>query len=198
MQATSHPIALRGPVPLVHLLIQQYLKEGDLAIDATCGNGKDTRLLAELTGETGHVWAFDIQDFAIQRTGERLKEAGLSDRVTLINSSHHLIEEHLATPVKAIVFNLGWLPGSDRNIITRTETTIPALDASLKLLLPGGILIITCYPGHDGGDTETDSLLAWSASLNPNNFHAWRMGQTNVSDSAPFCLVVQKATSASA
>ena len=185
--------ALRGPVSLVHLLLSQFVQPGDNTADATCGNGKDTLLMAELAGETGHVWAFDIQNAAIQRTSMRLNEAGLDSRVTLITESHEKLSEHICLPLKAIVFNLGWLPGGDRSIITRPETTLPAIDASLELLVSGGILAVTCYPGHNGGDSETDAVLNWSTGLPANRFHVWRMGQLNVSDNAPFCLVIQKA-----
>ncbi len=99
---------------------------------------------------------------------------------------------YISAPLKAVVFNLGWLPGGEKDIITRLSTTMPALDASLRLLTTGGILAITCYPGHDGGDSETAEILNWAASLPARHYHAWRMGQLNVSETAPFCLVIQK------
>jgi len=183
---------LRGPVPLAHLLLRQFVRCGDRAIDATCGNGKDTLLLAELVGETGRVWAFDIQQAALARTSQRLTEAGLLSRVTLSATGHERLTDQVSAPVTAIVFNLGWLPGGERSIVTRPATTLPALRASLELLLPGGLLLITCYPGHAGGDDETAAVVGWSQHLDAKNFHAWRMGQQNVSEQAPFCLTIQK------
>lgn len=185
-------ILLRGPVPLSHLLLQQFLHEGDLAVDATCGNGKDTLLLAKLVGRSGQVIAFDIQETAIQRTAGRLSAAGLGDRVRLLAISHELMAGHITAQVAAIVFNLGWLPGADKNVMTRSETTLPALFAALDLLKPGGILLITCYPGHDGGDAEASAVRQWVSVLPANRFHAWKMGQLNVDSSAPFCLLIQK------
>lgn len=183
---------IRGPVPLLHLLLQQFLKDGDVAVDATCGNGKDTIVMSSLVGENGHIWGFDIQQAAIERTRVRLNEAGLEHRVTLLNASHHKIEEHVSAPARAVIFNLGWLPGGEKTVITQISTTIPALEASLRILIQAGILAITCYPGHDGGDSETEEVVNWASSLPPKNFHVWRMGQMNVSESAPFCIVIQK------
>lgn len=180
---------------MVHLLLRQFVRPGDNAVDATCGNGKDTLLLAELVGETGQVWAFDIQAEALDRTRQRLLETGLARRVTLLGHSHEALVSHVPSAVRAIVFNLGWLPGGDRNVVTKPATTLPALRASLELLLPGGLLLITCYPGHAGGDDETDAVLAWSERLEAKNFHVWRMGQANVSTNAPFCLAIQKTES---
>lgn len=190
---TSIP-ALRGPVQMIHLLLRQVIQPGDRVVDATCGNGKDTLVLAELVGNSGQVWAFDIQAEALVRTGQRLHEAGLSARVTLLETGHEQLAAHVAPPVAAVVFNLGWLPGGDRSVITRPDTTLPALQDALHLLRPGGMLFITCYPGHEGGAAETEMILAWSAGLDATHVHAWRMGQQNVANTAPFCLLIQKAT----
>ncbi|MGB4598821.1 MAG: class I SAM-dependent methyltransferase [Trichlorobacter sp.] len=186
--------ALRGPVPLIHLILRWFIQPGNRVVDATCGNGKDTLLLAELAGETGQVWAFDIQPEALSRTKQRLDEAGLAARVNLLAVGHEQLAAHISVPVNAAVFNLGWLPGGDRSVVTGTDTTLPALDSALQMLVPGGLLVVTCYPGHAGGDMETDAVLAWSAGLAANRFHAWRMGQLNVTTDAPFCLLIQKAT----
>ncbi len=186
---------MRGPVPLAHLLLRQVVKAGDRVVDATCGNGKDTLLLAELVGDGGQVWAFDIQPAALARTHQRLGAAGLADRVTLLACGHETLSTRVPPPVCAVIFNLGWLPGGDRTIITEPATTLPALEGALHILGEGGLLLITCYPGHAGGDRETEAVLAWAADLDPQRFHVWRMGQLNVDQGAPFCLVVQKATS---
>jgi SAM-dependent methyltransferase len=186
---------LRGPVPLVHLLLRQFVRSGDQVVDATCGNGKDTLLLAELVGETGQVWAFDIQPEALERTHHRLLEAGVADRVTLLNQGHEGLATRVPAPVTTVVFNLGWLPGGDRNVVTVPETTLIALKGALQLLTPGGLLVITCYPGHQEGAVETDAVLNWLSGLDARLFHVWRTGQLNVSASAPFCLLVQKTVS---
>ncbi len=190
-QLNNNQTTLRGPVPLTHLMAFNFIKPGDYAVDATCGNGKDTLVLARLVGNNGHVWGFDVQIEALERTGERLKAEGLEQRVTLHNCGHELLATYIGKPVAMVIFNLGWLPGGDRSIITSSSTTIPALKAGLQLLKSNGLLIITCYPGHSGGDQETDNVLSWAEQLPPQQYHVWRMGQINVSSNAPFCLIIQ-------
>jgi len=183
---------LRGPVPLAHLLIRQFVGFGDHVIDATCGNGFDTLLLAELVGPGGRVWAFDIQDQAIAETTNRLTDAGCSACAEIIHAGHETIEQHCNGPVKAVVFNLGYLPGGDREIITRPDSTLSGLEQSLGILTPGGIVAITIYPGHDGGNQERSALEDRVAQLAPNSYHVWRMGQMNVPVEAPYFILIQK------
>jgi SAM-dependent methyltransferase len=185
--------ALRGPVPLSHLLLHSFVRAGQYAIDATCGNGHDTLLLARLVGAGGHVWGFDIQEQALVETGRRLDEAELSNRVTLLHSGHEELARQIAVPVQVVLFNLGYCPGGDRGIVTRPETTVSALEQALHLLAAGGIVVVTIYPGHDGGAEEQSSVERWAAQLDPRAWHSWRMGQTNVSPTAPYLLLVQKA-----
>jgi SAM-dependent methyltransferase len=184
--------ALRGPVPLSHLFLQNVVHEGHNAVDATCGNGHDTLLLARLVGESGHVWGFDIQQQAIDETGRMLAESGLSSRVTLLHRGHEELALHVPPPVQVVLFNLGYRPGGDRSIITRPETTGVALEQSLDLLAAGGVVLVTVYPGHSGGAAEQAVVEEWATGLDPRAFHCWRLGQTNVSAGAPYLLLVQK------
>jgi SAM-dependent methyltransferase len=186
--------ALRGPVPLSHLFMRQFVRSGDHVIDATCGNGHDTLLLAELVGPGGRVWAFDIQQQAIDETGARLKSAGHIGSVQLIHAGHETIAEHCAKPVQAVIFNLGYLPGGDRAVITRPESTLAGLQQSLKILGPGGIAAMTIYPGHAGGIQERVLVEEWMTQLPPKLFHVWRMGQVNVPAEAPYFILIQKST----
>jgi len=183
---------LRGPVPLSHLIINRFLQKGDSAVDATCGNGHDTLLLAGLVGETGKVWAFDIQEQAINQTARRLLEAGLLERVLLLHEGHETMAGHVCPGQAAVIFNLGYLPGGDQSIITQPETTLTAFGHALELLRPGGVLAVTIYPGHDGGASERRTVDGWAAGLAPQAFHAWRMGQLNVPSDAPYFVLVQK------
>ena len=184
---------LRGPVPLSHLFIHRFVTHGDHVVDATCGNGHDTLLLAGLVGKIGRVWAFDIQKNAIEATAGRLAEAKNLDSVVLVHAGHETMAEHCSGPVKAVVFNLGYLPGGDRTVITRPELTLAGLEQSLEILELGGVVIITLYPGHAGGQQESTNLESRLAQLPPAGFHVWRMGQINVPATAPYLILVQKA-----
>lgn len=185
--------ALRGPVPLSHLFLRSFVQDGHRTVDATCGNGHDTVLLARLVGPRGHVWGFDIQHEAIAETGRRLAEAELSSRVTLLPVGHEELAEHVTGPLQVVLFNLGYRPGGERGIITRPDTTGIALERSLQLLAAGGVVLVTVYPGHSGGEEEQSTVERWADGLDPRSYHCWRMGQTNVSTGAPYLILVQKA-----
>lgn len=153
------------PTARVHRELAALLREGDLAIDATAGNGHDTLFLAQQVGAGGRVLAYDIQAAAIAATRERIAAAGLAGRVELHQASHATMARHApAGGVAAIVFNLGYLPGGDHAVITRTGETLAALAVAAALLRPGGLLAVTCYPGHPGGDAESEAVLRWAES----------------------------------
>ncbi|MDR2513049.1 MAG: methyltransferase domain-containing protein [Puniceicoccales bacterium] len=148
-----------------HTTARTILHEGDLAIDATAGNGHDTTFLANAVGQTGHVYAFDIQPAALAATRQRLENSNLAARTTLVLASHEQMPSHLPPPWKGniatIFFNLGYLPGSDRLLITTASTTLPALTAATTLLKIGGLLSILVYPHHPGGKEEATAVLRW-------------------------------------
>ena len=153
----------------VHKSLLAHLKHGVTCIDATAGNGFDALFLASHAGETGHIYAFDIQQRAIDNTKKRLAEADLLDRVTLIRAGHEtMLEQVPATEhgkVDIIVFNLGYLPRTDKSVITIESTTLQALNSSLKLLSSRGYISILAYPGHPGGREETEAVKAWAKDL---------------------------------
>lgn len=146
-----------------HQFLEERVKPGAIAIDGTAGNGYDTVFLANLVSETGHVWAFDIQKAAIDATKSRVQAAGFEKRVTLCLQSHSemisVIPSHLAGSVSGIVFNLGYLPGSDKKVTTLVPTSLEAIRQSLLLLSPDGILTVAIYPGHQEGTMEGNALI---------------------------------------
>ena len=146
--------------------ILEHLKEGDVAVDFTMGNGHDTLFLSSTVGQSGKVYAFDIQESALVSTEKNLKENGAPDNYTLICASHDRAMDFVSEPVKAGMFNLGYLPGSgDKSLTTRRETTLPAVKAALTLLAPGGVLIVAVYPGHEEGELEGKMLREYFSTL---------------------------------
>jgi len=153
----------------VHTNLLTRLKPGAISIDATAGNGFDTLFLASHSGEAGQVFAFDIQSGAIESTRKRLDKSELTHRVTLICAGHETMQEQIPEAqhgkVEIILFNLGYLPRTDKSIITRECTTLKALDSSLKLLSKNGYISILAYPGHAGGREETEAVKSWAQQL---------------------------------
>lgn len=167
---------------LVPQLLSQTLKQGDIAVDATAGNGYDTTILARLVlsddGSAGQVVSFDVQDAALEKTRARLltefREADIESRVTLLRANHKELDKLDAvlppsSTVKAFTFNLGYLPGGDKSIITQFEDTLVSLRGAAERTAPGGLICVTCYTGHDGGAKETElvrlEISKWEQSV---------------------------------
>src|SRR5512140_3290733 len=170
---------LRGTVALAHFFLAERVKPGDLVVDATCGNGHDTLFLAGLVGPAGRVWAFDVQEEALAATRALLSEAGCLEQVEMVAAGHELLAESVQAPIKAVVFNLGYLPGGDKQLVTRPEQTVAALQQSADLLMPGGIITVCVYTGHPGGVEEGRAVDLWAASRDSEQFNVWAGRQVN-------------------
>ncbi|MGV8905341.1 MAG: class I SAM-dependent methyltransferase [Acetobacterium sp.] len=165
---------INNPIRVTSLageFIKAVIKPGDIVIDATAGTGQDTLLLAASTGCNGHVYAFDIQVAALNKIQKDLEINNMESWVTLIHQGHETMTEVLTSKgvknntVKAIVFNLGYLPGGDHSLVTESLTTLKALDSALTLLAPQGMITVCLYPGHSEGQKEAEAVLNWCESL---------------------------------
>ncbi len=172
--------------------ILQHLGEGEVAVDFTMGNGNDTLFLSKTVGERGKVYAFDIQEAALNATRSRLEENCAPKNYELICASHHRVREFVNEPIKAGMFNLGYLPGSgNKGVTTLRETTMPAVEAAIDMLLPDGVLIIAIYPGHEEGSLEGDMLREYFKTTSrfkicPSEFHILN------SPASPYFFLVEK------
>ena len=170
---------------LAHQIWKTHLKPGDCAIDATCGNGYDTEALAALN--LGHLFVFDIQEKALKAAQKRVGKVK--------NISYHL-ECHstfspVTEPVALIVYNLGYLPGGNKSLTTKVQTTLLSFEKGLDLLQPHGLLSCMLYPGHPEGLKEKTVLLEWAALLSSKKFQVSHHAALNRSR-APSLLLIQK------
>ncbi|MGX7205636.1 class I SAM-dependent methyltransferase [Enterococcus pingfangensis] len=175
-----------------HQLLEEVVTAGDHVIDATMGNGNDTLFLAKLVGATGHVSAFDIQEQAVQNTREKL--ADYRDRTTLYLAGHETIAEKISAkqPIRAAIFNLGYLPKGDKQIITLPETTKQAMQAILERLTIGGRMILVIYYGHAGGEAEKNDVLHFCQDLPQETFSVLNYQFINQKNNPPILLCVEK------
>ena len=173
--------------------ILNHLHEGDVAVDFTMGNGHDTEFLSKTVGESGHVFAFDIQAAAVESTARNLAVAGCPQNYTLINDSHHRVKEYVKTPFRAGMFNLGWLPGGDKSITTLRETTMPAIEAAIDLMDENGIINIAIYPGHEEGDAEGKMICEYLSGLSRFKVCATKVNILN-SPNSPYFIIVERKT----
>ncbi|MBQ4265578.1 MAG: class I SAM-dependent methyltransferase [Clostridia bacterium] len=168
------------------------VREGDVVVDATMGNGKDTLFLCELVGSKGHVYAFDVQPEAVERTRERVKEAGFDERTTLLLAGHETMAEHVTGPVQAVMFNLGWLPGAEHIVTTKVNTTLTAVRAATELIAPGGIVTVCVYPGHAEGSRELSALTEYVSGLSVRMFNVLHHSFVNASSQTPQLFLIQR------
>jgi predicted methyltransferase len=184
---------IRGNAALLaQKFIGEILYEGCVAVDATAGNGYDTLFLAGAVGDSGKVFAFDVQRGALDTTAGRLKQAGREKNVVLINAGHEEMARYVTHPVDGVMFNLGYLPGGDHDIITRPDTTIKALHTALSLLKPGGRVSIVVYTGHRGAEDESNAVDQLAKNLDPGVFGVLRTTFANRSSSAPFLIFIER------
>ena len=163
-----------------------------LCVDATCGNGGDTAFLCRLVGPEGRVLGFDIQPEAIASTRARLETQGLA--AELFCDSHANLLHHVRPGTADIVmFNFGWLPGADHRVFSTAESSIPALEAALTALRPGGVLSAILYSGRVIGTGEKQSILGWLRALPLEKYTVLVCDFANWADTAPLpCLVLKK------
>lgn len=184
---------LQGIIPFAHDLLAKTIEKGDIAVDATCGNGNDTLFLSTLVGPEGHVYGFDIQQQAIDNTNTLLHEQNRKN-VTLIHDSHANVDTYIKeqTPLAAAVFNLGYLPRSDKKIITKPNTTLTAVTKLLKLLRNGGLLVLVVYAGHPGGSEEKNAVLKYTTTLDQKIYNVLKYQFINLKNEPPFVIAIHK------
>ena len=176
--------------------ISQHLSEGEVAVDFTMGNGNDTLYLSRAVGENGRVYAFDIQEEALISTRSYLEANSAPQNYTLICASHSRVREFVKEPIKAGIFNLGYLPRSGKKAVTTMrKTTMEAVTAAIDMLLPDGVLIIAVYPGHEEGALEGKMLREYFESTSrfyicPSEFHILN------SPTSPYFFLVEKSAKA--
>ncbi|MGX7031406.1 class I SAM-dependent methyltransferase [Vagococcus zengguangii] len=185
---------LKSALHYSHELLAQVVQPGNWVVDATVGNGHDTLFLAELVGKSGQVIGFDVQDVAIERAHERLMEAGLDNRCQLFTQGHETLDEIIASDqeITAAVFNLGYLPNSDKAIITQAETTIIAIQAIMSRLSKGGRIVLVVYYGHEGGLAEKNQVQQFVEAIPQTDYNVLQYGFINQKNNPPYVLCIEK------
>ena len=179
---------LKNTTMLAHVICEHYLSAdmNPVAVDATCGNGHDTLWLARRCSK---VYGFDIQLEAIQNTRNLLKQEGLDSKAELICDSHERITDYVKD---LVIFNLGYLPGGDKDITTGKETTLPALKQALAMLKQNGLLCVVMYWGHLSGKEERKAVLEWASKLDKGIYHCVHTDMINQTNCPPELLFITR------
>ncbi len=177
----------------IHHFVKEQVREGDICIDATMGNGYDTSFLAELVGEQGKVYAFDVQEIAVDNTRERLLKNGVLSRYELILDSHENMRQYIKEEsISCIMFNFGYLPGGDHTKATRASASIKAIKEGLSLLEKKGLMTLCIYSGGDTGFEERDAILSYIRELDSKKYLVIQTEYINRKNNPPIPVLIIK------
>lgn len=180
---------------IAHQIWKIVLQPGDTVCDATCGNGNDSIFLAQAVGNQGRLVCIDLQEQAVEATRDNIEKTIDQNElpsVEYIVGSHEHVTEYLGSNVaRLICFNLGYLPGGDKSVVTETDSTLAAIEGSLESLCFGGLISILCYTGHPGGQEEYESVKEFVEQLCSTY---WKVSQIQLlnSPSAPIMILIWK------
>ena len=194
----SFPL-FQSHLDLAHSYWKQIVQPGDSLIDATCGNGHDALFLCKLalqSNQQSKIFLIDKQLDALQITQQRLQQQldpNFLHQIHFLHQCHsHFPNTILPSSIKLIVYNLGYLPGGNKQLTTMTHTTVQSLTAALPLIAPGGAISVTCYPRHPEGKIEEHAVLEFASTLNPLEWNCCTHHWINRKD-APSLLLLQRA-----
>lgn len=168
---------------LSHNIIKEYVKNKNVAIDATLGNGYDCDFLSSCFKK---VYAFEIQKEACEKYIDK------NNNVIIINESHHKIDKFINEEVDCVCYNLGYLPGGNKEITTLAETSLKSIQLSLNLLSKNGIISIAIYRGHNEGMEEKNCIIKYLKTLPKNSFGVMIHECINRSEKSPLLIIVEK------
>jgi hypothetical protein len=171
------------------LIAGSYINAGDLAVDCTMGNGRDTLFLADAVGPEGKVIAFDIQKKALDNTRKLL---GDRPWVELHQASNADMWKYVNEVPKIIMYNLGYLPGGDHSITTQAEETMSSLRGAVTIIGNGGLITIITYPGHDEGMREDLLIRNLIGTLPDSDFETLTIEESNRSKDAPVLHLIYR------
>ncbi|MFZ5753887.1 MAG: class I SAM-dependent methyltransferase [Bacillota bacterium] len=177
---------------VAHMLLREMVREGDVVVDATAGNGHDTLFLAKLVGIRGKVYAFDIQEEALKKTERLLAQHNCLAQVEFIHDGHEKIGQYIKEQVRCVMYNLGYLPGGDKSIITQGTTTISSLEQATHLLSKEGVISLMVYSGHPGGLSEAEEVECFVKSLASPPWHVLKWQKINGTQSGPYLMLLYK------
>ena len=178
-----------GILQLAKDRLMQTAKEDGIYVDFTMGRGRDTVFLCSLCPK-GRVYAFDIQQSALDQTAALLSEKGIAN-AELILDSHHNFRNYVKDEIDGGLFNLGFLPGGDKGLTTQTETTLIAVKSAMQALKVGGALGVAVYPGHPEGEHEGNMLQEYFSTVDKKHYDIFIYRLLNVPDS-PYMMIVER------
>ncbi len=182
---------INNVVEVSHLFLNSFVKEGMIFLDLTCGNGNDTLHIGKLLKGRGRVYAFDIQEKAIKNTKKLLEDNDIKN-YTLVLDSHRNVDKYIDFLIDGAVYNLGYLPGGDKSIVTMGKEVISSLDYIGGVLKKGAIIILCCYLSHEGGMREYEEILSYITTLENKEYNIIDISYILRKKDSPRVIVIEK------
>lgn len=183
---------ITNAVKYVKKVIEERIKPNAICIDATMGNGYDTSFMRSFLSEGGYIYAFDIQNQALEATQKRLEASKQFSKVQLIQSGHEDIDKFVKEPVDLVVYNLGYLPKGDKEITTTYDKSLVSLKKAMKLIKKNGLIIMTVYPGHQAGKVELEEISKYLKSINQKHYGVMRVDFYNYINNPPVVFLIER------
>lgn len=176
----------------VQEILLPYVQKATILVDGTCGNGHDTLFLAQNAPLNAKIFSFDIQVQALEKAAQILKENQLENSIEFIFDCHSKIDEWVSDPIDLGMFNLGYLPGSDKNTKTCLEKSLVGITKICEKLSLHGALSIVCYPGHTEGQNEYEGISQFLQKLSSKEYQVMRLQGWNRSSTAPVAFLIER------
>lgn len=171
-------------------LSSQSLPPGWL-FDMTLGSGQDTLFLLQQFPNRP-LLGIDIQNIALQNTQKNLAKLDIPSKEDLIHlrlgchsQLQTWINELHIQQIALVMYNLGYLPGSDKKVITKPTTTLESLRVASPHLAVGGMISLMIYQGHSGGEEEAEAIFHFIKQLTHDQWRVWKMERMDIVGSQP-------------
>lgn len=177
---------------LVDIYIEKYIKEDSICVDGTLGNGYDSLKLLQRIN-TGFLYAFDIQDIAINNSKALFKKYKINENnYEIIQDSHENIDKYIKSYLDFAILNLGYLPGGNKDIVTKSSSTLEFIYYVLDNLVHGGVLVIVLYPGFEAGRIEKEEIIEQLKTLNQQKYNVLYSTFINQKKNPPEVLFIER------
>lgn len=170
------------------ILIEEGKKKG-IVLDMTCGKGHDSKFILENLSPQ-KVYAFDVQEMSKEKTKETL--GAFPENFEFILDNHKNLDLYVKEEIDLAIFNLGYLPSSDKTITTNYKDVIEALEKILKISSKNSMIILTFYPGHPAGKEESIHVEAYLRDLPQKEYSIMKYDFINQKNNPPYVIKIRK------
>lgn len=171
---------MKSIVDISHEFLLPSLHNQAICIDATWGHGKDGAFF--LKQKVGKVYAFEIQEEVFQETSKKYPE------IIGFNQSHEYINQ-VKEKVDAIIFNFGYCPGIESEVMTQANTSLIAVQKGLSQLRKRGRMALVFYP-HEQGKEEAELIRQYLETLDSHEYSLIQVQRLLVD--SPYLIGIEK------